>query len=69
MADPKFKVGDKVAVEGPYIDAVVTRLIKKGRGKKPALYQIEYTVDDEYTIDGQVERHSQPWFEDEISSR
>lgn len=67
----KFADGQKVRIAGPVKDAVVVRLIIGPRGKRRALYQVEYTLDDELAREflaagGEPRRNSQPRYEQEI---
>lgn len=64
---PKFKEGDKVKILGPVKDAVITRLVKKGRKPSTTMYMVEYTVDDELERQNPTgRRYQQPRMQSEI---
>lgn len=70
---PKYAVGDAVTVSHGTKDAVIVRLVKKGRKPETTLYQVEYSIDDELErtnpTTGQPKRYQQPWTENNIKPR
>lgn len=67
---PKYSIGDPVFVGLGVKDAVILRLVKKGRKPETTMYLVEYTVDDGLERTNPTgRRHCQPWMEHKIIPR